>query len=102
MSGHFVKTLLLVLATAAVSGCAVYPAPYHGGYGAPRAQVVVPPVTVYGSGVYRYDDDGRAHPNRPRTRDQDRDGVPNRYDRDRDGDGVPNRWDARPGDPRSR
>lgn len=96
------KTLLLVLVTAGVSGCAVYPAP-HGGYGGPRAQVVVPPVTVYGSGVYRYGDDGRAQPNRPpRTRDQDRDGVPNRYDRDRDGDGVPNQWDARPSDPRYR
>ena len=33
--------------------------------------------------------------------DQDRDGVPNRYDRDRDGDGVPNRADRdRDGDGR--
>jgi hypothetical protein len=31
--------------------------------------------------------------------DQDRDGVPNRYDRDRDGDGVPNRYDRRPDNP---
>jgi hypothetical protein len=31
--------------------------------------------------------------------DQDRDGVPNRFDRDRDGDGVPNRWDRRPQNP---
>lgn len=95
------KTLLLgLMVTAGVSGCAVYPAS-HGGYGPPRAQVA-PPVTVYGSGVYRYGDDGRARPSRPRTRDQDRDGVPNRYDRDRDGDGVPNPWDARPSDPRYR
>ena len=31
--------------------------------------------------------------------DEDRDGVPNRYDRDRDGDGVPNRLDVRPDNP---
>ncbi|GGY89236.1 hypothetical protein ACFFTM_14520 [Pseudoduganella plicata] len=31
--------------------------------------------------------------NRGGRRDQDHDGVPNRYDRDRDGDGVPNRYD---------
>ncbi|HSH91347.1 MAG TPA: YXWGXW repeat-containing protein [Ramlibacter sp.] len=28
--------------------------------------------------------------------DQDRDGIPNRYDRDRDGDGVANRYDRAP------
>jgi len=32
--------------------------------------------------------------------DQDRDGVPNRYDRDRDGDGVSNRRDDAPNNPR--
>ena len=32
-------------------------------------------------------------------RDQDRDGVPNRFDRDRDGDGVPNWADRRPNNP---
>ncbi len=31
--------------------------------------------------------------------DEDRDGVPNRYDRDRDGDGTPNRRDDRPDNP---
>lgn len=31
--------------------------------------------------------------------DQDRDGVPNRYDRDKDNDGVRNRNDDRPGNP---
>ena len=31
--------------------------------------------------------------------DEDRDGVPDRYDRDRDGDGVPNRRDRRPDNP---
>ena len=96
------KTLLLVLATVAVSGCAVYPAPYDG-YGAPQPYAVQPSVSIYGSGVYRYGPDGRAYPNHvPRARDQDRDGIPNRFDRDRDGDGVPNRWDARPYDPRYR
>ena len=33
-------------------------------------------------------------------RDEDRDGVPDRYDRDRDGDGVPNDRDAQPDNPR--
>ncbi len=73
------KALLIVLVVTAVSGCAVYPAPYG----------------AYGGVQHR---SGHA----PRTYDQDRDGVPNRYDRDRDGDGVPNRYDSRPSDPRSR
>ncbi len=34
-----------------------------------------------------------------RYRDQDWDGVPDRYDRDRDGDGVPNVYDNRPNRP---
>ena len=46
------------------------------------------------------------HPNRPdgyyapppRRYDEDRDGVPNRWDRDRDGDGAPNWRDRRPDD----
>ena len=38
------------------------------------------------------------HPPRA-VHDEDRDGVPNRYDRDRDGDGVPNRYDRRPDNP---
>jgi hypothetical protein len=32
-------------------------------------------------------------------RDQDRDGIANRYDRDMDGDGVPNRRDHNPNNP---
>ena len=32
-------------------------------------------------------------------RDNDRDGVPNRFDRDRDNDGVPNWRDSRPNNP---
>lgn len=39
-----------------------------------------------------------APPPRP-AYDQDRDGVPNRYDRDKDNDGVRNRYDPRPGNP---
>jgi hypothetical protein len=31
--------------------------------------------------------------------DQDRDGIPNRFDRDRDGDGIRNRHDSRPHNP---
>jgi hypothetical protein len=38
------------------------------------------------------------HPSIAR-RDQDRDGIPDRYDRDRDGDGVPNRYDRQPANP---
>jgi hypothetical protein len=34
-----------------------------------------------------------------RRHDEDRDGVPNRYDHDRDGDGVPNRYDRSPDNP---
>jgi len=47
-------------------------------------------------GVSSYD--GPRHHHRG-YRDQDRDGVPNRYDRDRDGDGIPNRFDDRPRNP---
>ena len=36
---------------------------------------------------------------RHRGWDQDRDGIPNRFDRDRDNDGVPNRYDDRPNNP---
>lgn len=36
---------------------------------------------------------------RSMRRDQDRDGISNRYDRDRDGDGVPNYRDSRPNNP---
>jgi hypothetical protein len=32
-------------------------------------------------------------------RDEDRDGIPNRFDRDRDNDGVPNQFDRRPNNP---
>lgn len=45
------------------------------------------------------DDEGRSHHHRHGYRDEDHDGVPNRYDRDRDGDGVPNRVDDAPRDP---
>jgi len=65
-----------------------------------------PPVTVYdrpGYPAYRYETERgrewRHHEWQRRGRDQDHDGVPNRYDRDRDGDGVPNRYDRRPDNP---
>ncbi len=119
------KTLLLVLSAAGLTGCAVYPAPYYETYGGAPAPVYVdtPPVYIYGSGVYRsggfpqaYPRAGhRVHPgpvilppphprmHAPRPgrggRDRDRDGIPNRLDRDRDGDGVRNRHDRRPNDP---
>ena len=55
------KTLLLVLSAAGLTGCAVYPEPAYGPYGyggygnvAPAPVVVAPPpVYIYGSGVYR-------------------------------------------------
>lgn len=52
------KTLILTLAAAALTGCAVYPAgPEYGTYGV--ASPVYgppgpPPVYLYGAGVYRY------------------------------------------------
>ena len=50
------KTLLLVLAAAGLTGCAVYPAPAYDTYGAVAAPayVVDQPVYLYGGGVYRY------------------------------------------------
>jgi hypothetical protein len=51
----------------------------------------------YGDG-YR-DRERWEHERWERRHDEDRDGVPNRYDRDRDGDGVPNRYDSRPDNP---
>ena len=92
------KTLVLALITVAVSGCAVYPAPYDG-YGAAQPYGSV---SIYGSGVYRYGDGQTYSGRRPYVRDEDRDGIPNRRDRDRDGDGAPNWRDARPDDPRFR
>ncbi|HEX8601763.1 MAG TPA: thrombospondin type 3 repeat-containing protein [Pseudoduganella sp.] len=48
---------------------------------------------------YNNDHGGHGYRGDGPRRDQDRDGVPNRYDRDRDGDGVPNRYDHRPENP---
>lgn len=122
------KTLLLVLAAAGLSGCAVYPAPVHevygGGAGAPY--VLEQPVYIQGGasyGSYGYGGYPRtyvyprgyyrgypgaaprhwtrpnAHPAHPGRGARDRDGIPNRLDRDRDGDGVRNRHDRWPNDP---
>src|SRR5215208_7192490 len=100
------KLLIALLALAGLSGCVAYggapygtygsadiyystgspyygyPTPYYGSYG-------TAPGYVYGHRGSRWG-----------SRDQDRDGIPNRYDRDRDGDGVPNRLDAAPNNPR--
>lgn len=59
------------------------------------------PQRYYGPPPHRYDHrDDRRHWNQRHGRwDNDRDGVPNRYDRDRDGDGVPNRYDRAPNNP---
>ena len=49
------KTLILTLATAALTGCAVYPAaPAYETYGVAPPVYGPPPVYLYGAGVYRY------------------------------------------------
>lgn len=77
-------------------------------YVQPRPVYQAPPVVVYErpwQPAYRYEADRgrewRHHEwqHRGRGHDQDRDGVPNRYDSDRDGDGVPNRHDRQPDNP---
>lgn len=83
------------------------------------APVYTQPSYVYTQPAYVYSQPGYVQYERPyhhgyhghgrRGRDQDRDGIPDRFDRDRDndgrpnwrdrdrdGDGVPNRWDRRP------
>lgn len=71
------------------------------------------PHWVQRGGQWRFENGGWSQPRRPGMRDQDRDGIPNRYDRDRDGDGlrndrdrdrdgdgVRNRYDSHPNNPR--
>ena len=50
------KTLLIALAAAGLTGCAVYPAaPGYGSYESGVAPgYVAPPIYLYGSGIYRY------------------------------------------------
>ena len=57
------KTFLMALAAASLTGCAVYPAgPAYGNYGnygtyggyGPAPGYVAPPIYLYGSGVYQY------------------------------------------------
>jgi hypothetical protein len=91
------KLMLLPLALIGLSGCVAYSDPYGYGYNQPAASVYVQPGYIYGAPpVYRHGGPGF----RGDRRDNDRDGVPDRFDRDRDGDGVPNRNDRRPGNPR--
>ena len=71
------------------------PSPYYPAYTQP-GYVVTGPQYYYAPQTY--------HPHRHQYHrgyraDQDRDGIPNRWDRDRDGDGVPNRFDRRPVNP---
>lgn len=100
------------LGTAALLSLGALAAPAHahdGRYGYDNRVMVVPappppPRVYYGSPQPRYYgyDDRRYDYYQHRRRgwgDQDRDGVPNRYDRDRDGDGVPNYYDRRPHNP---
>lgn len=82
------------------------------GYGQPSyvysepSHVYSPPGYVYTQPGYVYTQPNHHYGSRHhgdryqrRYRDQDGDGIPNRYDRDRDGDGVPNRYDRRPNNP---
>ena len=103
------KTFLLVLAAAGLSGCAVYPVPAYEAYG------VEQPVYLYGGAAYRYG--GYGYPNayprgynrvpphafpRHRPWPQVHAPRPGQGAHDRDGDGVRNRSDRRPGNPRHR
>lgn len=97
------KLLLALLAVAGLSGCVYGGGPYYGSAGVYYSD---PPYYGYGpyyGAPYVLDQRpiivNRHHHYRGGSRDQDRDGVPNRADRDRDGDGVPNRRDAFPRDP---
>ena len=114
------KTLLVVLCAAGLTGCAVYPDPAYdsyGGYGTiSTAPVVVAPqpVYIYGGGGYRSGGYPYAYPRRyvappplpPRAYGPywSRPGAvvprpnvhpqrPGYGGRDRDGDGIPNRFD---------
>jgi len=49
-----INTTLLLLATVALSGCAVYPAPVYETYPAPVLYGVVEPTYIYGGAVYPY------------------------------------------------
>lgn len=86
-------TPALLLAALVVGGCATYADPY------PRRGYEYREYRQYPAypAVPAYPEERRHH-----YRDQDRDGVPDRYDRDIDGDGIRNKKDARPNDPRSR
>lgn len=109
------KTLLLVLAVAGLSGCAVYPVAPYEPYGTSAPYVVAPPLYLHGSLVYQHDVYPRAYPHAyPRGYYRPHPGVapfpsprppvhgPRPGMRDRDGDGVPNRFDRRPYDWRRR
>jgi hypothetical protein len=50
----------------------------------------------------RYDRNNNNNNRASNWRDQDNDGIPNRYDTDRDGDGAPDRWDRNPANPHRR
>lgn len=97
------KLLALLLAAAGLSGCVAYGAPYGAtnGYYYNQGGYYGQPYLVEPQSVYIYGGGHRRGPGyREGWRDQDRDGIPNRFDRDRDGDGVPNRVDRRPDNPR--
>jgi len=85
----------VLLATLAAGALSLGACASDDGYGRNRGY------TSMSVGVSSYDRPDHYH-GRPHARgrgDQDRDGVPNRYDRDRDGDGVPNRVDDAPRNP---
>ncbi|VTU34810.1 hypothetical protein H6CHR_04288 [Variovorax sp. PBL-H6] len=100
------KISFAVGAAALLSLGAFATAPAHahdGRYGYDNRVIVVPapppPPRAYYAPPPRHYDDRRYYHRERGWRDNDRDGVPNRYDRDRDGDGVPNYYDRRPNNP---
>ncbi|MBC5784195.1 thrombospondin type 3 repeat-containing protein [Ramlibacter sp. USB13] len=89
--------LMVAFAAPAHAGASVHVqigTPYYPAYSQP-GYVVTGPQYYQAPRPYHY---GHGY-QRSHRRDQDRDGIPNRWDRDRDGDGVPNRWDRRPTNP---
>lgn len=99
------KTTLLVLTVAGLSGCAVYPVPAYPSYGGGPPLVVEQP--VYIEGVYQRRGYSRpppvvVMPVAPRPFPHGPHHDRGYGDRDRDGDGARDRSDRWPDDPRRR
>ena len=104
------RKITFALGAAALLSLGAITVPAHAEYGEryPHRVIVVPappppPQVYYGQPhygqPYRGHGDDRWDHRRRGWGDNDRDGIPNRYDRDRDNDGVSNRYDRRPNNP---